>query len=116
MKTNYLLFLLLYIYANQSFAWNQGGFDYQVITGNTMPTPGCKSKPKALKQASSNYRIKKSSQVICQNIGYGWGFMEIQDEGEIVCEACDDESLSKENYRCYIKNISLKCRLIRRGW
>ena len=113
---NYFLLFVLCLFANQSVAWNQGGFDYKVITENMMPTLGCKNKEEASKQASTGYRFNKFAKVLCQHIGYGWGFMEVEDRGEIVCEPCEGKVESKDNFQCYVKNVTLKCRLTRRGW
>ncbi len=78
--TAFFILLVLCFFSTQSVAWNQGGFDYKIITGNMMPTPGCKNKEKAAKQASTGYRFKKLAKVMCQHIGYGWGFMEVERE------------------------------------
>jgi hypothetical protein len=115
--TRICLLFLLYFFSNQAMALFQGGIDYQVISGNLKPTPGCKNKQKAAKQATTGYRFKKQTKVLCQQIGYGWNFSAVEDSGELVCEPCDGKpESSTENYQCYVKNITLKCRLIRRGW
>lgn len=117
MKTNnFFLLFVLYFFANQSAALNQGGFDYKVITGNMKLTPGCKSKEEASKRASTGYRFKKFSKVLCQEIGYGWRIEEVEDRGEVVCQPCKDKIDKKEGYQCYVKNVTLKCGLTRRGW
>jgi len=117
MMTNKIfLIFVLFLFSNQTFAWNQGGYKYKEITGDLKPTPGCKNKEKASKKASSEYRVKKSSKVLCQHIGYGWGLAEVLDRGEVVCEPCEGEVESIDNYRCYVKNVTLKCVLTKLGW
>ncbi len=110
-----LLFMLC-LFSSQSVALFQGGIEYKVITGDLMPTPGCKNKQKASKQASSEYRFTKSAKLLCQHIGYGWGLGEVEDRGVVTCEACEEKNKSIEGYRCFVKNVTLKCRLIKRGW
>ena len=117
MKVNkFCLLFVLYLFSNQSIALFQGGFEYEVITGDLKPTPGCKNKEEASKQASTGYRFKKYTKMLCQHIGYGWGLAEVKDKGEVVCEPCEGEAESIDNYRCYVKNVTLKCGLTKRGW
>ena len=113
---NFFLLFVLYLFSNQSMALFQGGFEYIEITEDLQPTLGCKSKKSAAKQAYSDYRFKKQSKVLCQHIGYGWRLDEVIDRGEVVCEPCVDKPESIDNYRCYIKNVTLKCGLTKRGW
>ena len=117
MKTKhcFLLFVLC-LFSSQSMALFQGGYEYKVITEDLQPTPGCKNKKAAAKQASTGYRFKKQSKVLCQHIGYGWRLVEVQSRGEVVCEPCENKVESKENYQCYVKNVTLKCGLTKRGW
>jgi hypothetical protein len=115
-NNNFFLLFVLCLFSNQSMALFQGGFEYKVITENLQPTPGCKNKKEAAKQASTGYRFKKHSKVLCQQIGYGWRLTEVKNRGEIVCEPCEDKVESIENYRCYVKNVTLKCGLTKRGW
>lgn len=114
--TKFCLLLALCFCSTQATALFQGGFDYKIITGNLKPTPGCKNKKKAVKQAATGYRFKKYSKVLCQQIGYGWGLAEVKDRGEVVCEPCDGKVKNIDNYQCYVKNVTLKCGLTRRGW
>lgn len=117
MKANHFcLLILLFLFSNQSFALFQSGFDYKIISGDLKPTPGCKNKKKASTQASTGYRFKKLSKVLCQQIGYGWRLDTVEDKGEVVCEPCENEDASTATYRCYVKNVTLKCGLTRRGW
>jgi hypothetical protein len=117
MKANkYFLLFVLTFFSNQSFAWNQGGFDYKVISGDMRSTPGCKTKQEASKQASTGYRFKKFAKVMCQSIGYGWGFAEVEEKGEVVCEPCTDKKESNKKFQCFVKDVTLKCVLTRRGW
>jgi len=116
--TKLFLLFVLFLYSNQSIALFQGGFDYKVITGDLKPTPGCKTKKEASTKASTAYRFNKFAKVLCQQIGYGWGLAEVEDRGEVVCEPCNSKGKveSIKNYRCYVKNVTLKCGLTKRGW
>ena len=115
-STKFYLLFVLYLFATQSMAINQGGFDYKIITGDLKSTPGCKNKEVAAKQASTGYRYKKYSKVLCQYIGYGWTLDKVVDKGELVCEPCDGDVEKINNYQCYVKDITLKCVLTKRGW
>ncbi len=110
------LFTLLFFFTCQTFAANVGEWEYKTITDNLKPTPGCKDKDVAIKQASTGYRYKKYANLICKNIAYGWNLGEVLDKGEVVCDACEGEFEGKEKYRCYVRDITVKCRIVYRGW
>jgi hypothetical protein len=117
MKINKIsLLLILFFFVNQCFAINQGGINYKIVTGNLRPTPGCKSKQKAFKQATSEYRFKKYSKVLCQQIAYGWRLAEVKDQGEVICEVCESKDKESGKYQCYVKNVTLKCGKVDLGW
>jgi len=116
MKFNFFLFIVLVIFSNQTMALFQGGFEYQEMTEDLQPTLGCKNKKVAERQAYSDYRFTKQSKVLCQHLGYGWRLDEVLNRGEVVCEQCEDKPESIDNYRCYVKNVRLKCGLTKRGW
>ncbi len=117
MKVNKLcLLFVLCLFSNQSFALFQSGFDYKEITGDLKHTPKCQNKEEASKHASTGYRFKKQTKVLCQKIGYGWRFSKVENRGEIVCEPCESTVKNIRKYQCYVKNITLTCVLTRRGW
>lgn len=109
-----LIMLVLVSFSTQSFAANVDEWNYENITGDLKPTAGCKDKAKAEKQASSGYRFKKYTTIMCQTKGYGWGLEEVIDKGELVCEACEGDYEGAEKYRCYMKNVTAKCRQVAR--
>ncbi|MEO1880743.1 MAG: hypothetical protein ABGX37_03425 [Methylococcales bacterium] len=112
------LLFVLYMFSHQSIALSTGGWgDTKIVVGNLKPTPGCKNKEVAAKQASvGSYRFKKHTKVLCQQIAYGWSLLEVQDSGEVVCETCEGEEESEDNYRCYVKNVKLMCGITSRGY
>jgi hypothetical protein len=111
------LLFMLYFFSHQSIALSTGGIgETKVVTGNMRVTPGCKNKEVAAKQASTGYRFKKHSKVMCQQIAYGWSLVEVQDRGEVVCEPCEGEEASDDKYRCYMKNVKLLCGITNRGY
>ena len=113
----FCLLIIFFAFSNQSIALSTGGTgDTKIIKGNMKPTPGCKNKEVASKQASTGYRFKKYSKVMCQQIAYGWTLVEVMDKGEVVCEPCEGEEDSEDNFRCYVKNVSLKCGITSRGY
>jgi hypothetical protein len=34
----------------------------------------------------------------------------------VVCETCEGEEESEDNYRCYVKNVKLMCGITSRGY
>ncbi len=115
MKFNLLYIIVLgLIFSTQSFATNVDEWTYTTITGNLKPTPGCKDKEKAAKQASTGHRFKKYTKLLCNDIAYGWAFEEVLDKGELVCEACEGDFEGSEKYRCYMKDVELKCKQVAR--
>ncbi len=117
MKFNvFFLFALLFVFSNQSIAASVDEWVYKNVTDDLKPTAGCKDKAKAEKKASTGYRFNKYTTEICNKIGYGWGKAEVIDKGELVCEACEGEYEGKEKYRCYMKDVTVKCQIVKRGW
>ncbi|MDF1584511.1 MAG: hypothetical protein RQ733_08890 [Methyloprofundus sp.] len=110
------LLALLFIFASPSYALNVGEWEYESVTGNLKPTAGCKDKAKAEKQASTGYRFEKYTTELCNAKGYGWGKSKVVDKGELVCEACEGEYEGAEKYRCYMKNVDVECKMVKRGW
>ncbi len=117
MRTIQLIAVSLFLFFSiPAHALSVGEWDYKTITGDLKPTPGCKDKEAAIKQASTGYRFRKYTDLLCKKIAYGWNISEVLDPGEVVCEACEGEYEDQEKYRCYVKNVELKCRIVKRGW
>lgn len=119
--TRCLLIGLLFFFSGHLLAKNVGGADdweYKTITGNLKSTPGCKTKEKASKQATSPYRYKRYSDILCKNIGYGWSIANVVKEGEVACDVCEgvEGDGGTEKYRCYVKDIVVKCKIVARGY
>lgn len=118
MKFNLLsLLTLLFIFTNQAFAESEGSWVTESITGDLKPTAGCKPKEKAQKQTKpGSYRFKKYTTELCNSKGYGWGKMKVEENGEMICEACIGEYEGLEKYRCYMKDVTVQCKIVKRGW
>ncbi len=87
---------------------------YKEKQENLRSTPGCESKETAIAQAQSPYRVRKYAQMICQYDGYGWTLAEIKEPGTPVCDECDGDNKGK--YSCYLSNVKVECKTIKRGW
>lgn len=115
MKFNtFFLTVLLVCFSNSSFAANVDEWVYKDITGNLKVTPGCKNKAAAEKQASSGYRFKKYTKLLCGSMGYGWGINKVTDRGELSCEECEGEYEDTEKYRCQMINVVVNCKQVAR--
>ena len=110
------LFALLLVFSSHSFALAVDEWEYKTITGSLKPTAGCKDKEKASKQASTGYRFEKYSTLLCTQMAYGWSKEAVEHEGELVCEACEGGFEGAEKYRCYMKDVVVKCRTVKKGW
>jgi len=121
MKLNiFCLFALLFVFSNQSFAASEGkegDWEMKTITGDLKPTAGCKDKEKAEKQTiPGSYRFKKYTTKMCNSIAYGWGKSKVIDNGVLTCEACEGDYEGKEKYRCYMKDVKVECKIVKRGF
>lgn len=118
MKFNIIsLFALLLVFSSHSFAQNTDDWVYKSISGDLKPSAGCKGKEYSTKKVlPGSYRFKNDARFLCNNIGFGWSFVEVEDEGTLVCDACEGEYEGEEKYRCYMSNVTLKCRQVERGW
>ncbi|MCK4841713.1 MAG: hypothetical protein KAT04_07490 [Methylococcales bacterium] len=112
----FFLFALLLVFSNQSFALAVDEWEYKTITGDLKPTPGCKNKEAAKKKASSGHRFKKYTRLLCTQVAYGWGIAEVENKGKLVCDACEGEYEGEEKYRCYMKDVVVKCKTVKKGW
>jgi len=112
--------VLVFVFSNQCFALAVDEWEYETITGTLKATPGCKTKAKAAKQASSgSYRFGKYTKLLCTDIAYGWSLESVEDEGKLVCEECDgwDEDEAKDDgFSCYMEEVVVKCRTVKKGW
>lgn len=104
---------LLVVFSSQSFATNVDEWVFENVTGDLKPTPGCKDRAKAEEQAASGYRFKKYAKLLCNTKSYGWAIEEVVDKGEVVCEECEGgEYEGAEKYRCYMKDVVVKCKQV----
>jgi len=110
------LLVLLFAFTSPSYALSVDEWEYESVTGDLKPTAGCKDKAKAEKQASTGYRFNKYTTKLCNQIAYGWGKDKVLDQGELVCEACEGEYEGTEKYRCYMKDVTVQCKMVKRGW
>ena len=118
---NFFLIALLFVFSNQCFALAIDEWEYKTYKGNMKATPGCKTKEKAKKQASSGYRFDRFSKLLCTQIAYGWSLEEVEHKGELTCDVCDDweDDEAEEDakaYSCYMKDVIVKCRTVIKGW
>ena len=116
----FCLFTLLFVFCSQSFAANVGevgDWETKTITGTLKSTAGCKDKSVAEKQTvPGSYRFKKYTKLLCTDIAYGWGRDKVLDDGELVCEACEGEYEGKEKYRCFMQDVTVQCKMVKRGF
>jgi hypothetical protein len=113
---NIFLIALLFVFSNQCFALAVDDWEYKTITGNLKPTPGCKDKEKAAKKASSGHRFEKYTKLLCTQMAYGWSLEEVEDKGVLVCDACEGDFEGTEKYRCYMKDVVVKCKTVVKGF
>ncbi len=109
-----ILITVLSFFSGSALALNVDEWEYKDKQGDLKPTPGCKTKEKASAQALKPYRLNKYAQILCQEDGYGWNLSEIKDKGTIVCDECGGDYEGK--YRCYLTNVKVQCRIVKRGW
>ena len=112
--STFYLTILLVCFSNSSFSANVDEWVYKNTTGDLKVTPGCKNKEAASKQASTGYRFKKYTRILCNNLGYGWGIHKVVDKGELMCEECEGEYENTEQYRCQMKNVVVNCKQVAR--
>lgn len=121
MKFNvFFLLTLLFAFSSQSFALSEGkdgDWDLKSLTGDLKPTAGCKNKEIAEKKTiPGSYRFNKYTTEMCNAIGYGWGKSKVVNNGELTCEACEGDYEGKEKYRCYMKDVTVECKIVKRGF
>jgi len=110
------LLALLFVFSSPSYALSVDEWEYESVTGDLKPTAGCKDRAKAEKKASTGYRYNKYTTELCNAKGYGWGKDKVLEPGELICEACEGEYDGMEKYRCYMKDVTVQCRMVKRGW
>jgi hypothetical protein len=106
--------LVLSFFSGSTMALNEDQWEYKEKQENLKSTPGCETKEKAIALAQSPYRVKKYAQMICQYDGYGWTLGEIKEPGTPVCDECAGDDKGK--YSCYLSNVKVQCKTIKRGW
>lgn len=118
MKFNKIsLFAMLLVFSSNSFSLATDEWVYQSVTGDLKESAGCKGKDYSMKKVKpGSYRFKNDSRFLCNNIGFGWSFVEVENEGTMTCDACEGEYEGEEKYRCRMTNVKLKCRQVKRGW
>lgn len=118
MKFNKIsLFIMLLIFSSHSFAISTDEWEYEVIKGDLTDSPGCKDRAKAEKKVRpGSYRFKNDAKFLCNSKGYGWSLVGIENEGELECNACEGDYEGAEKYRCRMKNVTIKCKQVKKGW
>lgn len=112
-----LLIALFFVFSNQCFALATDEWEFNTIVSTLKATPGCKSKEKASIQASTGRRFKKYAKLACNSMGMGWGYDSAVDKGELVCDACEeDEEDEDPGYSCFMKDVVIKCKTVKKGW
>ncbi len=106
--------LILSFFSGTTMALNVDEWVYKETQGNLQSSPGCTTKEIATAKAQKPYRVKKSTELMCQHEGYGWSLSEIKDTGTVVCDECEGDVKGK--YRCYLSNVKVQCKIIKRGW
>ena len=106
--------LVLSFFSATAMAFDETEWLYKEKQENLKSTPGCETKETAIAQAQSPYRVKKYAQMICQYDGYGWTLAEIKDSGTPVCDECGGDDKGK--YSCYLSNVKVECKTIKRGF
>ncbi len=110
MKLNLIgTFLTLSFLSSPSFSTE---YIYRDLMANTVPSAKCEPQAEAEKSAERPYKIKKYSKKFCQTQGYGWGLEEITSNGTVACNECTDK---KDLQKCYIKDVTVKCKRIKPG-
>lgn len=119
LKAFFLSFLVSFACSDLAHALAVDEWNYKEVTGDLKPNPGCIDKEKAIekvKKKPDSYtgysRFKKYSRLLCEEQGYGWTSDSIVDEGEVVCEECGGDFGGK--YRCYMKDVVVKCKQVAR--
>jgi len=109
-----ILSAALSFFTANSFAANTDEWVFKEVTGNLKSNPGCLTKEKATKKAIKPYRFKKYTNLLCNNIGYGWSLVEVLDQGTVACDECGGEF--EGFYRCHAENVKVKCKQVKRSW
>jgi hypothetical protein len=106
--------LVLSFFSGTTMALNEDEWVYKEKQENLKSTPGCETKETAIAQAQSPYRFKKYTQMLCQHDGYGWTLAKVIDPGTPACDECDGDDKGK--YSCYLSNVKVECKIIKRGF
>ena len=87
-------------------------YEYRDLLGNTLSPQKCSSRADAEAKARERYNIDKFVKVFCETQGYGWHVAEVKENGNLICNECDDES---GKFQCHVEDIRVACRRIRPG-
>ncbi|WP_198245201.1 hypothetical protein [methane-oxidizing endosymbiont of Gigantopelta aegis] len=119
MKMKLIVLSLLMSFSGLSYALAVDEWNYKEVTGDLKPSPGCKDKEVAIKKVEKKpdsfkgySRFKKYSNLLCENMGYGWTLDKVIDEGKIVCDECGGDYTGK--YRCQAVNVTVNCKQVAR--
>lgn len=117
MKLKNVCLVALFSFSGMAFATNVDEWVYKEVTGTLKSSPGCIDKDKAIEKVKKKpdsfkgySRFNKYSRLLCEQEGYGWALEEVLDEGEVVCDECEGDFKGK--YRCYVKDVRLKCKQV----
>lgn len=110
MNFNLLSFLtVLFFFSNNCFATE---YIYRDLMANTLPPPRCEDKSEAVARASKQKYLNRYSKKFCRTQGYGWSLTEVKNNGNTVCDECDEQS---GKYRCHSEDVIVKCQRIKPG-
>lgn len=98
------------VFASQVVTQTTNEWEYKTIVGDLKPTAGCKDKEVAEKSASTGYRFKKYSRILCEGEGYGWSLVKVIDKGNLVCDLCGGDYEDLEKYRCAMEQVKVECK------
>ncbi len=109
-----ILSAALSFFTVNSFAASVDEWVFKEVTGNLKSNPGCLTKEKAHKKAIKPYRFKKYTNLLCNDIGYGWSLDKVLDKGKVDCDECGGDF--EGFYRCRAENVKVQCKQVKRSW
>jgi hypothetical protein len=108
------LLVISVFFADAAMALNTDEWVYKEKTEHLKSSPGCDTKEAAIAMAKSPYRFNKYTQLICQHEGYGWTVNEIKNPGTPICDEC--QGADKGKYSCYLSDVTVQCKMVKRGF
>jgi len=119
MKLNFVYLVILLSFSGFANALAIDEWTYKNVTGNLKQSPGCIAKESAMEKVMKKpdgykgySRFKKYSNLLCEELGYGWTADSTVNDGELVCEECGGVYAGK--YRCFMKDVTVKCKQVAR--